>query len=103
MIDETLKRQKKVDRITKQVIDIKYQISQLQDDLQLRFDKLRDLGVKQNKLEDIGQITETTSEKVSYDMKELAKEVGQEIVDKYKKITSSTFYRTTIDKKYFER
>lgn len=103
MIEENLKMKKKVDRITKQIIDLKYQISQLQDDLQLRFDKLRDLGVKFNKLDDIGQVTETTSEKVSYDIKELAKEVGQEIVDKYKKITSSTFYRTTIDKKYFER
>jgi hypothetical protein len=103
MIDEEVKMQRKVDRITKQIIDIKNQISNLQDNLQLRFDKLRDLGIEENEVDGFGKIAQVTSTRKNYDIKGLAEEVGQNIIDKYTSISESTFYRVNIDKKFYER
>lgn len=103
MIDENVKRQKKVDRITKQIIEIKNQIAELQDNLQLRFDKLRDLDVDHNEVDGFGKITEVTSTRKNYDINGIAKEVGQDLIDKYTNIVESTFYRVTIDKEFYER
>lgn len=100
---EEIKRTKKIDRIVKQIIEIKDEISKLQDNLQLRFDKLRDLDVNEWHVDDYGNIKEVTSTRATTDIKELAKEVGQEVIDKFTKVTESTFYRVTTDKKFYER
>lgn len=102
-MNEEIKRNKKIDRIVKQIIEIKDEISKLQDNLQLRFDKLRDLDVDKWHVDDYGDIKEVTSTRSTTDIKELAKEVGQEVIDKFTKVTESTFYRVTTDKKFYER
>lgn len=92
----------KEERLLRKAIKMKVAIGELQDNLQLIFDKLRDLGVKDLEIEGVGKLTEVTSNRKNYDMKGLVEEIGQEIVDKYTSVTESTFYRTTVDKAFYK-
>lgn len=92
----------KEQRLLKKVIKTKAMINELQDNLQLIFDKLRELGVTEEELQGYGKIIEVTSTRKNYDIKGLIEEIGQDIVDKYTSNIDTTFYRVTIDKKYYE-
>jgi len=92
----------KEQRLLKKVIKTKAMINELQDNLQLIFDKLRELGVTEEELEGYGKITQVNSTRKNYDIKGLVEEIGQEIVDKYTSATESTFYRVSIDKDFYK-
>ena len=92
----------KEQRLLKKVIKTKAMINELQDNLQLIFDKLRELGITEEELEGYGKITQVTSTRKNYDIKGLVEEIGQEIVDKYTNTTESTFYRVSIDKDFYK-
>ena len=92
----------KEQRLLKKVIKTKAMINELQDNLQLIFDKLRELGITEEELEGYGKITQVTSTRKNYDIKGLVEEIGQEIVDKYTNATESTFYRVSIDKDFYK-
>ena len=92
----------KSQRLLKKVIKTKAMINELQDNLQLIFDKLRELGITEEELAGYGKITEVTSTRNNYDIKGLANEVGQDIIDKYTSTTNSTFYRVSIDKEFYQ-
>lgn len=92
----------KSQRLLKKVVKTKAMINELQDNLQLIFDKLRELGITEEELEGYGKITEVTSTRKNYDIKGLVEEIGQDIVDKYTSLTESTFYRVSIDKEFYK-
>lgn len=92
----------KSQRLLKKVIKTKAMINELQDNLQLIFDKLRELGITEEELEGYGKITEVTSTRNNTDLKALAKEIGQDIIDKYTTTTQSIFYRVSIDKEFYK-
>lgn len=92
----------KEERLLKKVIKTKAMINELQDNLQLIFDKCRELGITEEELNGYGKMTQVTSTRKNYDIKGLIEEIGQELVDKYTSITESTFYRVSIDKDFYK-
>lgn len=92
----------KEQRLLKKIIKTKAAIKELQDSLDLIYDKCRELGITEEELDGFGSMIQVNSTRKNYDMKELAKEVGQEIIDKYTTLTNSIYYRVTIDKDFYK-
>lgn len=89
-------------RLLRKVLKIKEQMNDLKSTLDITYDKMRNLGITQEEIEGLGKIKEESRQCVSYDMKGLIEEIGEEIVEKYKSVTETTFYRVSFDKNYYK-
>lgn len=92
----------KEERLLKKAIKMKAQIAEIQENLQLIYDKFKELGVKNLEIDGVGKLTEVTTTHSKTDLKGLAEKVGQKVIDDFTTMTESTFYRTTIDKDYYK-
>ena len=92
----------KEQKLLKKVLEKKTQISKLQEDLNLIYDKLRSLDIPEVKLDGYGKITAVHSTITTYDTKGLEEEIGKDIMLKYARVAPRDFFRVTFDKNYFK-
>lgn len=91
----------KIRRLLRKVAKTKVEIENLQENLNLVYDKLRDLKVTEEELEGVCKIKLVNSVRTSWNSEELIKNYGEEI-KQFQNHTETNFYRVSIDKDFYK-
>lgn len=93
----------KTKRLLRKVAKLKLEIDNLQDDLTLIYDKLKDLGVTEEELQDVIKIKLMTNQvSSSWDTKGLVEEYGEDVKKHLKTTPKKDFYRVTKLKDFYK-